>query len=329
MQAIVLTRYGGPEVLTLSDVADPEPGPEEIRIRVGAAGVNRADLMQRAGRYPPPEPRPRVEIPGLECAGVVDAVGERVTRFRPGDRAAALVTGGGYAERVAVHERMAFPVPDALSDAEAAAVPEAFLTAYDALTDKAGLGAGRWVLIHAAAGGVGSAAVALAKWMGAHVVATAGSAAKVEFVRRLGADVAVNYRSERFLEAVRSETPGVDAVIDFVGRAYWDDNIAALREGGVLVVVGTLSGAEATVNLGALLARRLTVRGTALRSRPPEARMRLMQEFVRYVLPCFRRDGGLWPMVDRTFPLAEARAAHEWMEQNANRGKIILTVERP
>lgn len=326
MRAIVLSRYGGPEVLTVSDLPDPVPGPEEIRIRIRSAGVNRADLMQREGRYPPPEPRPAFEIPGLECAGVVESVGERVTGFRPGDRAAALVTGGGYAERVVVHERMAFVVPAAMSDVEAAGVPEAFLTAYDALSDKAGVAAGMWVLIHAAAGGVGSAAVALAKWMGARVVATAGSPEKVEFVRRLGADIVVNYRSERFLDAVRDQTSGIDAVIDLVGRAYWDDNVAALRAGGVIVVVGTLSGAEATVNLGALLARRLTVRGTALRSRPVEARMRLMQDFIRYVLPAFRRESGLLPMIDRTFPLAEASLAHQMMEKNANLGKLILTV---
>ncbi len=325
MQAIVLTEYGGPEVLRVSEVDDPVPGPEEVLIRVRAAGVNRADLLQREGRYPPPAPAPKVEIPGLECAGEVVAVGARVSLFKPGQRVAALVTGGAYAEKVAVHERLAWPVPAAMTWAEAAAVPEAFLTGYDALTEQAGLMAGQWVLIHAAAGGVGSAAVQLATWMGIHVVATVGSAEKAAWVRGLGADHVVDYRQQKFLEVVRARTPGMDAVLDLVGQTYWDDNLQSLAPGGVLVVVGTLAGDRVEASLGMLLGRRLTVRGTALRSRPLELRLALVQRFIRRVLPTLV-EGRLKPLVDTTFPLLEAGRAHAYMRENRVYGKIVLTV---
>ncbi len=325
MRAIALTEYGGPEVLRLSEVEDPVYGPEEVLIRIRAAGVNRADLLQREGRYPPPAPAPKVEIPGLECAGEVAAVGARVGLFRPGQRVAALVPGGGYAEKVAVHERLVWSVPTGLSSTEAAAVPEAFLTAYDALTQQAGLTAGQWVLIHAAAGGVGSAAVQLATWMGTHVVATVGSDEKAAWVRGLGADYVVNYRQQTFLEVIRAYTPGMDAVLDFVGQTYWEDNLESLVPGGVLVVVGTLSGDRVQARLGVLLGRRLTVRGTALRSRPLELRFALVQQFVRRVLPALAQ-GRLKPLVDATFPLSEAARAHAYMQENRVQGKIVLTV---
>ncbi len=324
MQAILLKGYGGPEVLALGTTADPVPGPEEILIAVRAAGINRADLLQREGRYPPPEPRPDQEILGLECAGIVEAVGDRVTDFALGQPVAALVTGGAYAEKVAVHQRMAFAVPPNLGWSEAAAIPEAFLTAYDALTDKAQIGAGDSVLIHAAAGGVGSAAVQLAHWMGASVVATVGSQEKAHLVRSLGADEAVVYREQRFAEVIAARGKGVDIILDFVGQAYWDDNISSLAPGGRLIIVGTLSGAVTDVNLGLLLQKRLTIRGTALRSRPLEDRMQLMQKFISHALPSLA-DGRLKPVVDVAFEFGQVAKAHEYLARDRARGKVLLT----
>lgn len=322
MKAVVLKGYGGPEVLDFDEVDDPTIGPEEILISVRAAGTNRADLLQREGLYPPPDPKPQHEILGLECAGTVEALGERVTLFRKGQAVAALVSGGAYAEKVSVHERMAFAVPENLSWAEAAAIPEAFLTAYDALRDKAAVGAGSRVLIHAAAGGVGSVAVQLAHWMGALVIATVGTEEKAKWVQSLGADQSVVYRSQPFLEAAEAKG-GVHAVLDFVGQAYWDDNISALVPGGVLVIIGTLSGSMASVNLGRLLQKRLTVRGTALRTRPLEARMALMQEFSQRVLPAIGQ-GVLRPLLDQTLAFDEVAEAHRHLAAEQARGKTIL-----
>lgn len=328
MRAVVLSQYGGPEVLKVSEAPDPVPGPEEIVIEVEAAGINRADLHQREGRYPPPPPAPPVEIPGLECAGRVVACGERVVEFRVGQRVAALLPGGGYAERVAVHQRLAWEVPSSQSWVEAGATPEAYLTAYDALFDKAGLGMGQRVVIHAAAGGVGSAAVQLATAAGVRVLATAGSDEKVAWIRQLGAEVGVNYRTQNFAEVVQEWTAGVgvDAVIDFVGGPYWQANCDSLKPGGTLVLVGTLGGAKADVKLGQLLQRRLTVRGTALRSRPLELKMALVQQFRQRVVPLL--GSRFNPRIDRVFWWEEVAEAHRYMETNQNMGKIALAIRR-
>jgi putative PIG3 family NAD(P)H quinone oxidoreductase len=323
MQAIVLDSYGGPEVLRLRQIADPIIGPDDVLIAVKAAGVNRADILQREGRYPPPEPKLPEEVLGLECAGTVEAVGERVTQCKIGQRVAALVTEGAYAERVRVHERLTFPIADHLTWVEAAAIPEAFLTAYDALVDKAGVTAGDVVLVHAAAGGVGSAAVQLAHWMGATVLATVGSEDKAAWVRQLGADQTVLYRHTSFATVIAAMGRGVDVILDFVGQAYWEDNIASLAPGGTLVIIGTLSGANAAVDLGKLLQKRLTVRGTALRSRPLEARMQLIQNFKAHVLPQFA-SARLKPLVDVVFGFEHVAAAHQYLVEDRARGKVIL-----
>ncbi|MBX5468068.1 MAG: NAD(P)H-quinone oxidoreductase [Firmicutes bacterium] len=326
MRAVVLDRYGGPEVLQIREVPDPVIGPDEILVAVEAAGINRADLHQREGRYPPPPPAPPVEIPGLECAGTVVATGPRVTEFRVGQRVAALLPGGGYAELVAVPHRMAWEVPATQNWAEAGATPEAFLTAYDALFDKAGLGLGQRVVVHAAAGGVGSAAVQLARAAGIRVLATVGTRAKAEWVKSLGAELVVNYREASFADAVQEWTGGrgVDAVLDFVGAPYWQANCQILKPGGTLVLIGTLGGTETAVALGQLLGRRLTVCGTALRSRPVEAKMTLVQTFRERVVPLL--GPGLGPRIDRVFWWEEAGEAHRYMEQNQNLGKIVLAI---
>lgn len=329
MRAVVLNEFGGPEVLRVSDAPKPVMGPDDILIKNYATALNRADLHEREGHYPPPKPAPKVEIPGLECAGEVAAVGERVVNFQVGQRVAALLPGGGYAEWVAAPERMAWEIPSNLSFAEAAAIPEVFLTAYDALFDKAGVQLGDWVIVHAAAGGVGSAAVQMAALAGAHVLATVGGPEKAAFVSQLGAERVVNYREASFAEAAAewTEGAGVSAILDFVGQNYFNNNLKSLKVGGTLVVIGTLSGRETSVNLGHLLARRLTVRGTALRSRPLEAKMTLVQRFSQQMMPFFK-TGRLRPVLDRVLPLQEVAEAHRYMERNQNRGKIVLEITR-
>ncbi|MDA8193674.1 MAG: NAD(P)H-quinone oxidoreductase [Thermaerobacter sp.] len=325
MRAISLKEFGGPDVLRLREVPKPRPGPDEVLIRVESAGVNRADLLERQGLYPPPGPRRAHQIPGLECAGVIEAAGDAVTTLRVGDRAMALLPGGGYAEFAVAHERLVLPVPASMSSLAAGGVPEVFLTAFDALFDKAGVAMGDRVLVHAGASGVGSAAIQLAKAAGARVVTTVGSQSKRDAALRFGADYAVVYRDESWPAAVRawSDGEGVSAILDFVGRDYLADNVGALSPGGCLVIIGTLSGSESSLNLGRVLSQRLSIRGTALRSRPLEDKMRLVQAFRRRALPGAER--GDWaPVVDRVFALRDAAQAHQYMATNANIGKIIL-----
>ncbi|CAB1128370.1 PKS_ER domain-containing protein [Candidatus Hydrogenisulfobacillus filiaventi] len=330
MLAVVLTGQGGPEVLSLATVPDPRPGPGEIQIRVAAAGVNRADLLERAGRYPPPAPPPAYPVPGLECAGVVEAVGPGVTAWSPGDRVMALLPGGGYAQRAVVPEGMVLPVPEGVDLLAAGGIPEAFLTAFDALFHLSGAGLGDRVLIHAAASGVGTAAVQLAAAAGMRVAATVGTPAKAEAVRQLGADRVILRREETFPEAVAawSGGEGVAAVLDFVGADYLAGNLEVLAPGGTLVIIGTLSGTRAGIDLGLLLRRRLTVRGTVLRSRRPEEKAALVTAFRRHGLPLLAA-GRVRPVVDRVFPLAEAAAAHRYLEADRNTGKVVLAVPPP
>lgn len=328
MQAIVLEKFGGPEVLTMREVDSPKVGPDDIVIQVEATAVNRADLLERQGHYPPPDPKPRYQIPGLECAGVVVERGERVTRFNIGDKVLALLPGGGYAEFVTCPEDLAWMMPDGLTWAQAGAIPEVFLTAFDALWDKAHLMPGDRVLIHAAAGGVGSAAVQLASRAGLRVAATAGSTQKVEFVKTLGADLAVNYREGDFVQEILewSGGRGVHAVIDFIGQDYLARNLKSLASGGTLVVVGTLSGIEAQLDLREVLGRRLTIRGTALRSRPRPDKMRLVQTFAERTTSDFVL-GRLKPIIDRVLPLSQAAEAHRILASNQTMGKLVLAVK--
>jgi putative PIG3 family NAD(P)H quinone oxidoreductase len=326
MRAIVLEQYGDPEVLTFREVPDPAVGPGTVRVRIAATALNRADLLQRRGLYPPPEPRPEWEIPGLEFAGIVDQVGPGVAGVREGDRVMGLLPGGGYAEAVVTSDRLLLPVPPSLSLDEAAAVPEATFTAYDAL-EQIAVRLGDWVLIHAAASGVGTMLIQLARRMGLRIIATCGSDAKAETVRALGADVVVNYRRTDFLEAVRDATggAGVAGVLDLVGAEYFDRNLRALAVGGRMIIIGTVGGNQAPLNLGALLSRRLHLIGTALRSRPVEEKMLLTQKVLRHVLPDLAA-GRIRPVIDRVYPWTEAAEAHRRMEANLNTGKIVLHV---
>lgn len=325
MKAIVIREPGGPEVLSLEEVPEPRLGEGQIAIDVRATALNRADLLQRRGLYPPP--KGESEILGLECAGVVAAHGPGASGPPIGSRVMALLPGGGYAERVVVPARMALPIPEGLAFEQAAAIPEAFLTAQEALFTLGRVAPNDTVLVHAAAGGVGSAAVQLAHEHGARVIATAGSDEKLERVRALGADVAVNYKTADFAEAVRSATNGrgADVVLDFVGGAYWEKHASCLAVGGRVVVIGVLGGPMAEVNLAQLLMRRYQILGLVMRSRPVADKIAISQTFARNWLPRFA-TGKLAPVVDCVLPLSEARRAHERMEANANVGKIVLTL---
>ncbi|HEY6555743.1 MAG TPA: NAD(P)H-quinone oxidoreductase [Polyangiaceae bacterium] len=325
MKAIVVTEPGGPEKLELHDVPAPSLKENEVLIEVKATALNRADLLQRRGVYPPP--KGESEILGLECAGIVRELGKGASAVKPGDRVMALLPGGGYAEQVAIPDRMAIPIPDNLSFEEAAAIPEAFLTAREALFSLGQLDPSGVVLIHAAAGGVGSAAVQLARHHGARVIATTGSPTKAQRVSELGAHVTVNYKSEDFAEAVRRETQGkgVDLVLDFIGGAYWDKHAACLATAGRVVVIGVMGGATATVNLALLLMKRQQILGLVMRSRPVADKIVITQRFIRESLHLFAEQR-LLPVIDSVMPLAEAAQAHARMEANANVGKIVLSV---
>jgi len=328
MKAVVITRPGGPEVLEYREVPDPVAGPEDLLIRVRATALNRADLLQRMGGYPQPGPKPPFEIPGLEYAGEVIAVGERVEGFAVGDRVMGLLAGGGYAELVATHYRLAVKVPDVLSWEEAGATPEVFITAHDALL-QCGLAAGERVLIHAAGSGVGVAATQIAKVMGASLVAgTAGSAEKLARAAELGLDLGINYREQDFAEEVLRATDGkgVDVILDVIGAEYWERNLRALAVKGRMVVVGLMGGTGASTNLGVLLQKRLQVRGTTLRARPMEEKATATRAFEKSVLPHIA-SGRVKVVIDRVYALRDAAEAHAYMATNANFGKIVLVAE--
>ncbi|HEX6133910.1 MAG TPA: NAD(P)H-quinone oxidoreductase, partial [Longimicrobiales bacterium] len=281
MRAVVITRPGGVEVLALRDVADPVPGARQIRVRVHATAVNRADLMQRAGNYPAPPGAPR-DIPGLEYAGVVDAVGEGVTRWARGDRVMGLVAGGSYAELIVTHENEAMRVPDALSLEDAAAIPEAFITAHDALFTRMRLEPGEWLLIHAVGSGVGTAALQLAKAAGANVAGTQRSAWKLERARPLGLDLAITADAEHFAaEVLREAERGVDGILDLVGGPYLAGNLRAIRVLGRILVVGLVAGAKSELDMRLLLNRRATIIGTVLRARPLDQKIEAARLFER------------------------------------------------
>ncbi len=329
MRAIVIREPGGPEVLVLRDVPEPSPPPSFVRVAVRYAGVNRADLLQRAGLYPAPAGVP-ADIPGLEYSGVVDAIGEGVTRFAAGDRVCGLVGGGAYAERLVVHEGEVARVPGSIDDRSAGATPEIFVTAYDALLIRAGLAPGEVVLIHAAGSGVGTAAIQIAKALGCFVIATSRTEDKLARCEELGADVAIAVKEASFAEAVRGVTSGrgADVVLDLAGGAYVAEDVRAAATLGRIVVVGLTAGTRADVDLRLLLAKRLTITGTVLRSRPLAEKIRAAEVLERHVLPLVAA-GRVRPVIDRVFPLVEAGAAHAHVASNTTFGKVLLEVGPP
>ena len=327
MKAIVITRFGGPEVLELQEVPSPSPSRGEVRVRVRATAVNRADLLQRMGAYPAPPGAPK-DIPGLEYAGEVDALGADVTELAVGDRVFGLVGGGAYAEQVVVHAREAVRMPASLSFAAAAAIPEAFITAYDAMVTRGRLASGERVLISAVGSGVGTAAVQLVRALGGQSVGTARTEDKLERARALGLDEGIVPKGASFADAVRERTngEGVDLVLELVGGAYVAEDLACVRAKGRVVLVGMIAGNRADIDLGLLLRKRIELSGTVLRARPIEEKIAAARTFERHVVPLFA-SGKLVSVVDRSFPLGEASRAHELVASNETFGKVVLRVD--
>lgn len=325
MKAIVITRPGGPDVLATEDRPVPQPGPGEIRVRVHASALNRADVLQRRGSYPAPPGAP-ADIPGLEFAGEVDAVGEGAGLWAVGNRVMGIVGGGGHAEYVVIHEREGVRIPQNLGWEEAAAIPEAFLTAYDALFRQLDLKMGERLLIHAVGSGVGTAGLQLALAAGAMTIGTSRTPEKLRKAAELGLDVGIDTEREDLAEAVNQATygSGVHAVLDLVGGRLLEASLRVLALQGRAIVVGTTGGSKAEIDLGLLLRRRVHLFGTVLRSRPLEEKISLAREFSSAVLPLLS-SGRIRPVVDSTFKFTQIRKAHERMEANQTFGKIVLT----
>jgi putative PIG3 family NAD(P)H quinone oxidoreductase len=324
MRAVIFEGAGGPEVITIGEVPKPEVKPEHIRVRVHAAGVNRADLMQRRGKYPAPSGWP-ANIPGLEYAGEVEAV-RGVSRWRVGDRVMGLVGGGAMAEMVVVHQDEALAVPEGLSFADAAAIPESFLTAYDALITRGKLHAGERVLIHAVGSGLGTAAAQIAKHLGATVLGTSRSGDKLARALVYGLDIGIETSTTAFAEAI---TEPVHLILDVLGGAALGDNLKVLAPRGRLVLLGFLVGSQAQVDLSPILRKRLEVIGTVMRTRGLDERVPLVREFAERMLPLFEphqdRPPVLRPVIERVYPMTQLADAHRDLEENATFGKVVVT----
>jgi putative PIG3 family NAD(P)H quinone oxidoreductase len=328
MKAVLFTGKGGPEVIQWADTADPAPARGEVLVRVRAAALNRADLLQRRGLYPPP-PGTREDVPGLELAGEVVKAGEGVSAWKPGDRVMAISAGEAQAELAVVHERMLLRVPDGMSLEDAGAIPEAGITSHDALFTLGGLRPGWPVLVHAVGSGVSTAAVQIAKAAGATVIGTSRTAEKLERARALGMDhgLLVGKDEPRFADEVRKLTGkrGCPVILDFVGGPYAAENLAALAPGGRIVVIGTMGGAKPTLDLSLLMRTRGAIVGTVLRPRPLEEKIAATQAFAKDVLPLVAA-GKVKPVVDAVLPAAKVREAHERMEKNETFGKLVLAL---
>ncbi len=327
MRAVVMAGFGGPEVLQLGEVLRPSPGAGQVRIRIAATSVNRADLHQRAGNYAPPPGDS--EILGLECAGVIDALGQGVTGWQTGERVMTLLGGGGYAGYAVAPASTLMPVPERLDLIQAAAIAEVWITAFLNVFQEAGLRPGETLLVQGGASGVGTAAIQLAKALGpAPVLVTVGTAAKAEACRGLGADHAILYKEEDFSKRVLEVTGGrgADVILDHIGGAYLEPNLACLALYGRLAIIGVLGGAKAELNIGRLMMKRQRIIGSVLRARPVEEKARTTAAFRERVLPRFA-SGELRPVIHAVLPLAEVRKAHELMAADANTGKIVLEVD--
>lgn len=331
MRAVVITQYGGPEVLEVREVPDPLPAPDEVRVRVHSASLNRADLLQRAGVYPDPRRRrddTSPEIPGLEFAGVVESVGQRVRLWSPGDAVMGIEAGGGQAELICVHERQLAPVPEPISVSDAGAIPEVFLTAWDALVVQGGLTSGRWALVHAGASGVGTAAIQLVCALGARVAVTCSSG-KMQACRDLGAHVVLERSPHDWARDAAEAVPGgFDVILDVVGGDEVNRNLRVVAQQGTVVQVGLMGGGTTPVEVGLLLAKRCHWIGTTLRTRPLEQKIALTQRFAAEVNPLFEQ-GLLRPVIDSRYRLDDVVEAHRHMTANANVGKIVLDVSSP
>jgi putative PIG3 family NAD(P)H quinone oxidoreductase len=324
MRAVVITKPGGPEVLAWRDVPDPGAGPGEVVLDVAASAVNRADLLQRQGHYPPPPDAP--PWPGLECSGTVSMLGDGVSGWELGDQACALLSGGGYAERVAVPVGQLFPIPRGLDVVTAAALPEVACTVWSNVFMTAGLRPEEVLLVHGGAGGVGTMAIQLGRTVGATVAATAGSAEKLARCGALGATILANYHDEDFVAVVKSATDGrgADVVLDVVGAKYLDRNLSVLAPAGRLVVIGLQGGRTAEFDLSALMAKRAAVIATTLRTRPAAEKATIVAAVREHVWPLVE-SGDVRPVVDRVLPMQSAAEAHRVVEAGEHVGKVLLT----
>ncbi len=325
MRAITIPEPGGPDALVWAEVPDPQPSEGEVLVEVAATAVNRADLLQRQGFYdPPPGASP---YPGLECAGRIKALGPGVGGWAVGDEVCALLSGGGYAEQVAVPAGQLLPVPKGLDMVAAAALPEVTCTVWSNVFMIAHLRPGETLLAHGGSSGIGTMAIQLAKAVGARVAVTAGSADKLARCAELGADILVNYRDQDFVEEVRKATDGkgADVILDIMGAKYLDPNVRALATNGRLAIIGLQGGAKAELNLGALLTKRGAVTATSLRGRPLAEKAAIVAAVREHVWPLIE-NGQVRPIVDRTLPMAEAAEAHRIVDASSHVGKVVLTV---
>ncbi|MFC4173991.1 NAD(P)H-quinone oxidoreductase [Microvirga sp. GCM10011540] len=327
MRQVRFEGAGGPEVIRLENAPVPSPGKGQVLIEVAAAGVNRPDCLQRAGGYPPPPGA--TDIPGLEVSGRIVALGDGVERLQVGEEVCALVASGGYAEYCVADEPLCLPIPGPLSLLEAGGIPETYFTVYDNVFTRGRLKAGETLLVHGGSSGIGSTAIQLAKQAGAIVYATAGSQEKCDFCRSLGADAAINYRNQDFVEEVRNLTDkrGVDVVLDMVGAPYIARNLSILALEGRLVQIAFLQSSKAEIDFTPVMIRRLTITGSTLRPRSVELKAAIAEALRRNVWPLLEK-GAVRPVLHATFPLEEARAAHELMESSAHQGKIMLEIRR-
>jgi putative PIG3 family NAD(P)H quinone oxidoreductase len=323
MHAVVISEPGGPEVLQWTEVEDPRPGPGEVLIEVAAAGVNRADMMQRQGLYPPPPGAP--PYPGLECSGTVAALGEGVTQWHIDDQVCALLSGGGYAEQVVVPAGQLLPVPKSTTIFEAAGLPETLCTVYSNVFLGAQLAVGETLLIHGGGSGIGTTAIQLAKHAGARVAVTAGSQSKLDACRELGADITINYREDDFVESLMEATDGhgADVILDIIGASYLARNIAALAPDGRIANIGMQQGRRAELDFGALMAKRGTIMSTSLRARPRLQKASIVAAVTENVWPVVE-SGVIRPIIDTELPMSEAAEAHRIMTASSHMGKIVL-----
>ena len=330
MRAITISSPGDPEVLQVTDEPTPELAADEVLVRVHAAGVNRADLLQRRGFYDPPPGA--TTIPGLEVSGTIEDLGAEVTGWSVGDRVAALLSGGGYAESVPVPAGQLLPVPDDFDLTEAAALPEVLSTVWSNIVGRGQVKAGEWLLVHGGGSGIGTAAIQIARHLGVKIVVTVGSDRKAEFCRSLGADAVINYREEDFVERVREicthddGSTGADVILDIIGAKYLERNIKALGTDGRLVIIGMQGGTKTEINLGWLMQPRKSVSATTLRARPKEQKIAIVAEVAEQLWPAVI-SGDIRPIIHESMPLAEAVRAHQTLEDGANIGKVLLIVD--
>ena len=327
MKAVVITQPGGPDVLRFVDRPEPVPASGEVLIKVAAAGVNRPDVAQRKGQYPPP-PGASVDIPGLEVSGTIVSTGDAVTRWKPGDRVCALVTGGGYAEYCTAPEGQCLPVPNNTLLLEAASLPETFFTVWSNVFDRAQLKPGETLLVHGGSSGIGVTAIQMAKAMGNTVYVTAGSDEKCAFCEHLGTAKAINYKTASFKEAILEITngKGVDVILDMIGGDYTPDNLTILAEEGRLVMINTMKGRNVNIDLALVMQKRLTITGSTLRSRDVAFKTNIAQQLEKNIWPLLA-SGDIKPVIYEVFPASQAEKAHQLMEGSTHMGKIVLSFE--